>query len=88
MPYGSSGNSYGGYGYSATNKYQKKDNYNQDVYNDDFSQKNSSAHRKGQKVFHKKFGYGKILAIDNNKLEISFSEVGIKKIMADFIEVA
>ncbi|NQU57489.1 MAG: ATP-binding domain-containing protein, partial [Rhodospirillales bacterium] len=40
----------------------------------------------GQRVFHQKFGYGAILAIDGDKLEISFEKAGTKKVMAGFVE--
>ena len=41
----------------------------------------------GQRVFHQKFGYGKILDIDGDKLEISFEKTGKKRVMARFIEL-
>ena len=41
----------------------------------------------GQRVFHQKFGYGKILDIDGDKLEISFEKAGKKRVMARFIEL-
>jgi len=40
----------------------------------------------GQRVFHQKFGYGRILAIDGNKLEISFEKAGDKKVIDSFVE--
>ncbi|MBT4932523.1 MAG: UvrD-helicase domain-containing protein [Rhodospirillaceae bacterium] len=40
----------------------------------------------GQRVFHQKFGYGKILSIDSDKLEIAFEKAGTKKVMAGFVE--
>ena len=40
----------------------------------------------GQRVFHQKFGYGAILAIDGDKLEIAFEKAGTKKVMAGFVE--
>jgi len=41
----------------------------------------------GQRVFHQKFGYGKINAINRDKLDISFEKAGRKKVMASFVEV-
>ena len=38
-----------------------------------------------QRVFHQKFGYGAIVAIDGDKLEINFEKAGIKKVMAGFV---
>lgn len=42
--------------------------------------------RKGGRVFHQKFGYGYIIALSGNSLEISFDKAGKKKLMADFVE--
>jgi len=41
----------------------------------------------GQRVFHQKFGYGKINAVDGGKLEIAFEKAGDKKVMASFVDV-
>jgi DNA helicase-2/ATP-dependent DNA helicase PcrA len=38
------------------------------------------------RVFHQKFGYGRIIAINGEQLEIEFDHSGIKKVMADFVE--
>ena len=43
---------------------------------------------RGLRVFHQKFGYGKIVAVDGNKLEIAFEKAGRKKVMASFVEPA
>ena len=40
----------------------------------------------GQRVFHQKFGYGRIKSIDGSKLEIAFEKAGTKKVMAGFVE--
>ena len=42
----------------------------------------------GARVFHQKFGYGEVQAIDGNKLVIAFDKAGAKKVMADFVEPA
>ncbi|OWU73071.1 ATP-dependent helicase [Phaeobacter sp. 22II1-1F12B] len=39
----------------------------------------------GERVFHQKFGYGAILNIEGDKLEIDFEKAGIKKIVAQFV---
>jgi len=39
----------------------------------------------GTRVFHQKFGYGKIKNVDGNKLEISFEKTGTKTVMKDFV---
>ncbi|HSR55008.1 MAG TPA: 3'-5' exonuclease, partial [Alphaproteobacteria bacterium] len=43
---------------------------------------------KGTRVFHQKFGYGRVVAVDGTKLEIAFEKAGRKKVMAGFVEPA
>ncbi len=40
----------------------------------------------GERVFHQKFGYGKILHVEGNKLEVDFEKASIKKVMDSFVE--
>jgi len=42
----------------------------------------------GQRVFHGKFGYGTIAAIEGNKLEIDFEHAGRKKVLDSFVSVS
>ena len=42
----------------------------------------------GERVFHQKFGYGSIQAIEGDKLEISFEKAGVKKVVAKFVNAA
>jgi DNA helicase-2/ATP-dependent DNA helicase PcrA len=42
----------------------------------------------GGRVFHQKFGYGTITAVEDNKLAIHFDVAGDKKIMDAFVEHA
>ncbi|WP_395712375.1 ATP-dependent helicase [Reyranella sp.] len=42
----------------------------------------------GLRVFHQKFGYGRIVAVDGNKLDIEFEKAGSKKVLDSFIEAA
>ncbi|MCH7551468.1 MAG: UvrD-helicase domain-containing protein, partial [Proteobacteria bacterium] len=42
--------------------------------------------QKGDRVFHQKFGYGRIVSVDGGKLEIAFDKAGGKKVMASFVE--
>ncbi len=44
-----------------------------------------SAHTVGERVFHQKFGYGSILGIEGDKLEIEFEKAGVKKVVARFV---
>lgn len=40
-----------------------------------------------QRVFHVKFGYGRIISVEGDKLEINFDHTGIKKVMKSFVEI-
>ncbi len=40
---------------------------------------------KGQRVFHQKFGYGIIDAIEGNKLEVEFDSAGRKRVLDSFV---
>jgi len=42
----------------------------------------------GQRVFHGKFGYGIIAAIEGNKLEIDFEHAGRKKVLDSFVSTS
>jgi len=41
---------------------------------------------RGDRVFHDKFGYGKIVNIDGHKLDIAFEKSGQKRVMDSFVE--
>ncbi len=45
----------------------------------------SSSFIEGERVFHQKFGYGEIMAIEGDKLDISFDKAGDKKVVAKFV---
>ena len=45
-----------------------------------------AAYAAGTRVFHKKFGYGWVLAADGNKLEVDFEKAGTKKIIDTFVQ--
>ena len=40
----------------------------------------------GERIFHQKFGYGRIKLIDGNKLTVEFEKAGIKKVIDTFVE--
>ncbi len=42
----------------------------------------------GDRVFHQKFGYGRVLSCDANKLMVAFDKAGTKKVMENFVEQA
>ncbi len=48
----------------------------------------SSNIKRGIRIFHQKFGYGKVVAVDGNKLEVEFEKAGVKKVMDSFVEPA
>ena len=39
----------------------------------------------GDRVFHTKFGYGEIMAIEGDKLDVSFDRAGLKKVVARWV---
>jgi len=41
---------------------------------------------KGVRIFHQKFGYGRIVSVNGNHLEIEFEKAGRKKVLADYVE--
>ena len=43
--------------------------------------------RVGMRVFHEKFGYGEIVEIEGNKLEIEFEQAGAKRVIDSFVSV-
>jgi len=40
----------------------------------------------GERVFHQKFGYGRIVSVEGNKLLINFDKAGSKRVMDNFVE--
>jgi DNA helicase-2/ATP-dependent DNA helicase PcrA len=42
----------------------------------------------GDRVFHQKFGYGKVAKVDGNKLTIAFEKAGEKKVVDSFVTKA
>ncbi|MGJ8604282.1 MAG: ATP-dependent helicase [Marivita sp.] len=47
-----------------------------------------SSYALGERVFHQKFGYGAVMGIEGDKLEIEFEKAGTKKVVARFISAA
>ena len=47
-----------------------------------------SGYKLGQRVFHQKFGYGRIKSLEDDKLDIEFEKAGRKKVMASFVAPA
>lgn len=48
----------------------------------------SGGFKRGDRVFHIKFGYGRILVADGAKLTVAFDKAGEKKVVASFVERA
>lgn len=48
----------------------------------------SSSFQVGDRVFHDKFGYGKVLLLDGNKLEVDFEKSTSRKVMDSFVKPA
>ena len=42
----------------------------------------------GDRIFHQKFGYGRIRAVEGDKLEIAFDKAGTKKVIDRFVQPA
>jgi DNA helicase-2/ATP-dependent DNA helicase PcrA len=42
----------------------------------------------GARVFHQKFGYGTVTAVDDNRLDIAFEQSGEKRVLDTFVERA
>ena len=52
------------------------------------SEPGSSSYKRGERVFHIKFGYGQIRAVEGNKLTVAFDKAGEKKVIDSFLERA
>ncbi len=42
----------------------------------------------GARVFHQKFGYGRVLAVDDDRVEVAFDKAGQKRLLDRFVERA
>lgn len=51
-------------------------------------QQSESGFAIGRRVFHQKFGYGRVVAVDHDKLEIEFDKAGRKKVVESFVIAA
>ncbi|HEX6859891.1 MAG TPA: UvrD-helicase domain-containing protein [Caulobacteraceae bacterium] len=48
----------------------------------------AGAYQRGDRVFHIKFGYGHVRAIEGNKLTVAFDKAGEKRVIDSFVERA
>jgi len=46
----------------------------------------ASDYKRGDRVFHQKFGYGAVMAVEGNKLTVAFEKAGEKKVIDSFVE--
>ena len=54
----------------------------------DVHDETSTSFSEGDRIFHVKFGYGRIEAIDGKRLEIEFDKAGSKKVIDSFVKPA
>jgi DNA helicase II / ATP-dependent DNA helicase PcrA len=52
------------------------------------SDPSASAYTRGDRVFHQKFGYGKVTFVEGNKLTVSFDKAGEKRVIDQFVSRA
>jgi DNA helicase-2/ATP-dependent DNA helicase PcrA len=45
-----------------------------------------SGWKKGDRVFHQKFGYGAVRVVEGNKLTVEFEKAGEKRVIDTFVE--
>ncbi len=48
----------------------------------------ASDYKRGDRVFHLKFGYGAVRGVEGNKLTVNFDKAGEKKVIDNFVEKA
>jgi DNA helicase-2/ATP-dependent DNA helicase PcrA len=46
----------------------------------------TSGYKRGDRVFHQKFGYGLVRTVEGNKLTVAFDKAGEKKVIDSFVE--
>lgn len=66
---------------SSTHQYAKE-------YNWEVITPKQSGFKPGDEVYHEKFGTGRVLGSDGEKLDIDFGKSGLKKVMAQFVRKA
>jgi DNA helicase-2/ATP-dependent DNA helicase PcrA len=52
------------------------------------ARESTNSFRVGDRVFHDKFGYGRVEAVDESKLDIAFDKSGRKKVLDSFVQPA
>jgi DNA helicase-2/ATP-dependent DNA helicase PcrA len=49
------------------------------------SEPSAGSYTKGERVFHQKFGYGHVTAVEGNKLTVNFEHSGEKRVIDAFV---
>jgi len=74
--------------------YKQKNNFNNNFKQNSYIDKSANKFLAseepflGKRVFHNKFGYGKVINVDGKKLKISFEKTNVKTVMKDFVSLA
>ena len=58
------------------------------AWNAQTSDPGASVYARGERVFHQKFGYGRVNAVEGNKLTVDFEKAGEKKVIDQFVSRA
>jgi len=45
----------------------------------------SAAYARGDRIFHQKFGYGRVASVEGNKLTVDFDKAGSKRVIDNFV---
>jgi len=45
----------------------------------------AAEYKRGDRVFHQKFGYGRVSSVEGNKLTVDFDKAGEKRVIANFV---
>ncbi|QYU69945.1 hypothetical protein J4558_07430 [Leptolyngbya sp. 15MV] len=48
----------------------------------------ATTYQRGDRVFHDKFGYGPIVSVDDDRLEIAFDKADTKRVLDRFVKPA
>ena len=71
--------------------YNSEENNTYIEYNNDYNNQNKPVQfqekkiRIGQRVFHQKFGYGNIISIEGENIEVNFNKTNIKKVKLEYL---
>jgi len=75
---------------SSDNFYNSYDSFSMKKKSDNFSYQSKEKSKSGflnKRIFHQKFGYGKVVEINGEKLEIIFEKTGQKTVMKNFVQL-